>query len=304
MELRHIRYFIAVAECQSFRVAAERIHVTQPAITRQVQDLEAEIGATLFHRNSTGVRLTAAGEHFLREARVALSVLNDATHSAARIAAGLEGSLRIGFVENASWDGLVPDAFARFQEDAPKIQLSLVPGNTPEHIDGLMNGRVDGAFIYQFDELSSELEIIVLSPKIGVLALPKIWHERDPLLSMDGPLPLTALAGKPMVIFPRHTYPAYHDYLLERCRQAGLDPIVVQEVTTEAAILSLVSAGVGAAIVNSGNANRPPARVRFVSIQDSEIVIPFAFAFIKRNLTPALARFVKLVVSLKHSDAT
>lgn len=296
MELRHLRYFIAVAESQSFRVAAERIHVTQPAITRQVQDLEAEVGVSLFHRTTIGVVLTPAGELFLREARLALSVLSAATRSAKRVAAGLEGNLRIGFVENASWDGLVPDAFASFQDQAPEIHLSLMPRNSPEQIEWLLTDRLDGGFIYTFDELPPEVTVIPLMHKGALLAVPRQWGWPE-----NCPVPAAALNGKPMIGFPRHTYPAYYDYLINTCREAGLTLDVVQEVTTEAAILSLVSAGIGAAIVNSGNLSRPPARAQFLELADLNISIPLAFAYLRKNVNPALARFIALLKS-HHAD--
>jgi DNA-binding transcriptional LysR family regulator len=296
MELRHLRYFIAVAESQSFRVAAERIHVTQPAITRQVQDLEAEVGVSLFHRTTIGVVLTPAGELFLREARLALSVLGAATRSAKRVAAGLEGNLLIGFVENASWDGLVPDAFARFQDQAPEIHLSLMPCNSPEQIEWLLTDRIDGGFIYTFDELPPEVMLVPLMHKGALLAVPRQWG-----WPQDCPVPAATLNGKPMIGFPRHTYPAYYDYLIDACRKVGLTLDVVQEVTTEAAILSLVSAGIGAAIVNSGNLSRPPARAQFLELADLEISIPLAFAYLRNNMNPALARFIVLLKS-HHAD--
>ena len=296
MELRHLRYFIAVAENQSFRVAAERIHVTQPAITRQVQDLEAEVGVALFQRTTIGVVLTPAGELFLREARLALSVLSAATRSAKRVAAGLEGNLRIGFVENASWEGLVPDALAGFQEQAPEIQLALLPRNSPEQVKWLLTDRIDGGFIYTFDELPPEVAVVPLMQMGALLAVPRQWG-----WPADDPVPATNLNGKPMIGFPRNTYPAYYDYLIDSCHKAGLTLDVVQEVTTEAAILSLVSAGIGAAIVNSGNLNRPPARAQFLKLADLDISIPLAFAYLRTNMNPALARFIVLLKSL-HAD--
>lgn len=294
MELRHLRYFIAVAENQSFRVAAERIHVTQPAITRQVQDLEAEVGVALFQRTTVGVVLTPAGELFLEEARAALAILSAATRSAQRVAAGLEGNLRIGFVENTSWEGLVPDAFAKFQEQAPEIQLALLPRNSPEQVKWLLSDRIDGGFIYTFEEVPPEVAVIPLMQMGVLLAVPRQWEWKA-----DRAVPATALNGKPIIGFPRNTYPAYYDYLIDSCHKAGLTLDIVQEVTTEAAILSLVSAGIGAAIVNSGNLSRPPARVQFLKLADIEISIPLAFAYSRSNVNPALARFIALLDSLR-----
>jgi DNA-binding transcriptional LysR family regulator len=293
MELRHLRYFRAVAENQSFRVAAERIHVTQPAITRQIQDLEAEVGVALFQRTTVGVLLTPAGELFLREVRAALSTLDAATRAAKRVAAGLEGSLRLGFVENSSWDGLVPDVFARYQALAPDIHMALLPMNTPEQIESLMADRMDGGFIYTFEDLPTEICGIPLMQKSALLAVPRQWGWPD-----GKTISASALNDKPIVTFPRNTYPAYHDYFIQACRGAGLTLNVVQEVTTEAAILSLVSAGIGAAIVNASNLSRQPARVQFLELSDLLLAFPLAFAYSKQNQNPALARFVVMLKSL------
>ncbi|MEX3959110.1 LysR family transcriptional regulator [Trinickia sp. EG282A] len=294
MELRHLRYFIAVAENRSFRVAAERIHVTQPAITRQIQDLEAEVGVALFQRTTVGVMLTPAGELFLREVRVALSILTAATLSAKRVSAGLEGSLRIGFVENSSWEGLVPDAFARYQAQAPDVHLELLPLNSPEQVESLLADRIDGGFIYRFEELPAEINTIPLLHKGALLAVPRQWGWPD-----DRPVRASELNDKPVIAFPRDTYPSYHDYLIQACREAGLTLNVVQEVTTEAAILSLVSAGIGAAIVNAGNLSRRPARVQFLELADLPLAMPLTFAYTRQNQNPALARFIVMLEALR-----
>ncbi len=298
MELRHLRYFIAVAEGGSFRVAAERIHVTQPAITRQIQDLEAEVGVVLFQRTTGGVTLTPAGELFLREVRVALSILAAATRSAKRISAGLEGALRIGFVENTSWDGLVPELFARFQAKAPDVHLELLALNSPEQVESLVADRIDGGFIYTFDKLPSEIGTIPLMHKGVLLAVPKQWDWPD-----NRAVPASDLNDKPVIAFPRYTYPAYHDYLIQACSKAGLTLNVVQEVTTETAILSLVSAGIGAAIVNAGNLGRQPARVQFLELADLPLALPLAFAYPRQNQNPALARFIEMLNAL-HTEMT
>lgn len=298
MELRHLRYFVAVAEGRSFRVAAERIHVTQPAITRQIQDLEAEVGVALFQRTTSGVTLTPAGELFLREVRAVLATLAAATRAARRVSEGLEGSLRIGFVENSSWEGLVPELFAHYQERAPGVHLELLPLNSPEQVESLIADRIDGGFIYTFEELPAEISTIPLMHKSVRLAVPKQWGWPG-----DRAVRASELNGKPIIAFPRYTYPAYHDYLIHACLKAGLTLNVVQEVTTETAILSLVSAGIGAAIVNAGNIGRQPARVQFLELADLPLAIPLAFAYPTQNQNPALARFIAMLTAV-HTQTT
>src|SRR6185436_16193595 len=127
MELRHLRYFVAVGEEQHYGRAARRLRVAQPALSRQIQDLEQEIGFELFDRLPRGVKISEAGKLFLEDAWRILQQVNDATARAHRVARGQSGTLRVGFTENAAWHGIVPDSFQRFRERQPDAELQLNP---------------------------------------------------------------------------------------------------------------------------------------------------------------------------------
>src|SRR5579862_8592395 len=127
MELRHLRYFVAVGEDQHYGRAAERLGIAQPALSRQIQDLERELGFTLFERLPRGVRLSAAGKLFLSDARRLLQDIVEAKRRAERVASGKAGTLRVGFVEMLSWHGVVPDTFRRFRRRHPDTELDLQP---------------------------------------------------------------------------------------------------------------------------------------------------------------------------------
>src|SRR5258706_3773343 len=137
MELRHLRYFVAVGEEQHYGRAARRLRVAQPALSRQIQDLEEEVGFKLFERLPRGVKLSAAGKLFLQDARRILQEVNEAAGRAGRVAPGLSGTLRVGFAENASWRGVVPDSFRRFPEQRPDAELQLQPAAKLEHVEAL-----------------------------------------------------------------------------------------------------------------------------------------------------------------------
>jgi len=297
VELRHLRYFAAVAENQSFRLAAERINVTQPAITRQIQDLEQMLGARLFDRSPQGVKLTVAGELFLREVRKSLGILESATRAVRLVASGLQGTLRLGVVENASWDGLVPDAFNCFQREAPEVSIHLAPMNTPEQVAEILAGTLDGGFIYTYGELARALRVLPLAIDDVVAAVPRSWNFPE-----GQPISARKLNGRPMVCFPRQTYPAYYDMLVSACSEAGLTLDVVQEVPTEAAILSLFSAGMGAAIVNAANLGRPPARAQFLRFTDLSVQMPLAFAYLETNPNAALQRLLRVLGAILQPD--
>lgn len=142
MELRHLRYFVAVGEEQRYGRAAQRLRVAQPALSRQIQDLEDEVGFNLFERLPRGVRLSAAGKLFLEDARRILQQVNEATVRAARVARGQSGTLRIGFTENASWHGVVPDSLRRFRERQPDAELQLYPAGSVDQVEAIRSGRV------------------------------------------------------------------------------------------------------------------------------------------------------------------
>ncbi|WER44649.1 LysR family transcriptional regulator [Cupriavidus sp. WKF15] len=295
MELRHLRYFIAVAEHESIRLAAEHIHVTQPAISRQIHDMEEELGFPLFSRTPRGLKLTTAGQAYLREARAALARLDVAARAAQRISAGVQGYLRLGFVENSGWDGIVPHVFRRFQAEVPDVRIELVPMNTPQQLDALRDGMLDGGFIYQYGPLDSSLAALPLATNNVVLAAPHAWTLPGDDGSRHPTVTLRDIADWPFITFPRAVYPLYYDRLIGACQALGVTLDVVQEVSTEAAVLSLVCAGIGAAIVNSANLGRPPALVRFASFSDLAIPMPLVFVHPANALEPALARFIETV---------
>src|SRR6201987_5661280 len=127
MELRHLRYFVAIGEEENYRRAAQRLNVAQTALSTQIQDLEAELGFKLFERLPRGVKLSAAGKLFLEDARRVLQELSEAAVRAGRVARGRSGTLRVGFTENASWCGVVPDSFRLFREPPPDAELQIQP---------------------------------------------------------------------------------------------------------------------------------------------------------------------------------
>lgn len=290
MELRHLRYFIAVAELRSVRAASEQLHVTQPAISRQIQDLEDAIGAVLFERTPRGLKLTAAGEAYLHEAREILARVDAANRLARQIAAGLRGHLRIGFVENAAWSGIVSAALRTFEQKVPHVSLELQPMNTPEQLDAIAAGRLDGGFCYRVGVLPDGIAGVPVLEQNVVLAVPESW-----LLGKAGAVAAAELTGIPFIAFPRRVYPSYYDRLLAACAERGLTLDIRQEATTETAILSLVSAEMGAAIVNAANRERPPARVRFVELQDLSVPLPLEFCFMANGVNAALQQFVDLL---------
>src|ERR1700735_33156 len=165
MELRHLRYFVAIGEQQHYGRAARSLRVAQPALSRQIQDLEEELGFKLFERLPRGVKLSAAGKLFLEDARRVLQELSEAAVRAGRVASGRTGTLRVGFTENASWRGVVPDSFRRFREKQPDAELQLQPEASLAQLEAIRSNRSDAGFVNFMLESDPELDQVLVGRK-------------------------------------------------------------------------------------------------------------------------------------------
>lgn len=245
MELRHLRYFVAVAEELHFGRAAERLHMAQPPLSRQIRDLEREVGTPLFDRVPRGVELTPAGQAFLPEARLTLAQAERAQRTAQRAALGETGRLRVGFVEAATHSGILPDVLGFFRVHLPAIGLSLFELDPLKQAEAFRDGRIDLG-ILQGSMLESARwlrEESIYSEPI-VLAVPA-QHR----LAGRARFTLESLADEAFVLFPRQTDPTLFDEIVAACRTAGFSPRVVQEATGWHTLASLVGAGVGVGFV-------------------------------------------------------
>src|ERR1700745_1875061 len=146
MELRHLRYFVAIGEEENYRRAARRLNVAQTALSTQIRDLEAELGVKLFDRLPRGVKLSVAGRLFLEDARRILQQVSEAAARAARVARGQSGTLRIGFTGKASWYAVVPARLRLFRQRHPDAELQLRPAGSVDQIEEIRSGRVDAGF--------------------------------------------------------------------------------------------------------------------------------------------------------------
>jgi len=299
MELRHLRYFVAVGEEQHYGRAAQRLHVAQPALSRQIQDLEEEVGFQLFERLPRGVKLSAGGKLFLEEARRILQQVNEAAARAARVARGQSGTLRIGFTENSSWHGVVPDSLRRFRERQPDAELQLHPAGSVDQIEEIRSGRVDAGFVFNLPKNDEELDQLPVAMQHVELAAPK-GHR----LSKVKNLRLQDLVDTPFVWFPRREAPAFYDRLMHECYRGGLkSPRIVQEAANEATILSLVSHGMGVGWVNETARWRCPKQVVILSVTDLDMPLPMALAWRKDNASPLLASFIAEVQRFREVQA-
>jgi DNA-binding transcriptional LysR family regulator len=240
MELRHLRYFIAVAEELHFGRAAQRLRITQPPLSFQIQSLERELGVQLFIRGRT-IELTESGRVFLDEARLAIDAADSAARAAQKAGRSTVGQVRVGYPAMTVSD-LVPTALRTFQERRPDVAVEPVVAHTGAHLEALRAGELDVAFICG-GVAGNELHFRSLHQEPFLLAMPE-----DHPLARRRAVPMEQLAGEPIVLFPRSLEPSLYYYLLTdvlgRCRVA---PMVALEATTVQSTYSAVAAGIGVA---------------------------------------------------------
>jgi DNA-binding transcriptional LysR family regulator len=299
MELRHLRYFLAVGEEQHYRRAAQRLRVAQPALSRQIQMLEEEIGFKLFERLPRGVRITEAGKLFLEDARRILQEVNDSIMRAKRIASGQSGTLRIGFVESISWQGIVPDSLRDFREHQPDVELQLKSIRSIEQIAAIHSGSLDAGYALPIANPDHGLAYFQLGVIKHLLAVP-IGH---PLTKRQN-IRLRDLVNASFVGYPRWAIPNAYDRLMAAYARGGLKaPRVVQETAVETMILSLVQCGVGIAFVSSATRWRCPANVALLPVTDLNVTFPYGLMWKKENKSSLLAKFTAEVKSLAERRA-
>jgi DNA-binding transcriptional LysR family regulator len=242
VETRHLRYFVAVAEELSLRAASLRLHISQPPLTRQIQQLEDMLGVALFSRNARGVELTAAGQAFLTDARNVLGLLDQACHRATLVGHGKLGRLDIG-VFGSSTFSVVPRIVLRFRQAHPEVEVVMHNLGKSEQIKALHERRISIGFNRL---VQSEPDITVetfLSEGLHVV----LRRGAHPIRRKE--LRVADLKTLPLIIFPRLPRPSFADRVINLCRQSGFEPDVVQEVDDVVTALALVAAGFGVCVV-------------------------------------------------------
>ncbi|WP_328997308.1 LysR family transcriptional regulator [Kribbella sp. NBC_00709] len=243
MELRHLRYFVAVAEERHFGRAAARLHIAQPPLSQQIRQLESELGLQLLRRTTRRVDLTPAGEAYLLRARQIIAAVSSAAGEAQRVAAGLQGRLVIGCVGSATYS-LLPQLVRTLREELPDVEVA-VQGEmlAPDQARALVEGRIDlGLLRPPVDEES--LQVRVLRSDRLIVAVPD-GHR----LAERSRLRLKDLAGEDFVIHAGSGRSVMHDTVVARCRGAGFEPRIRHEVAETSTLVTFVAAGLGIAVV-------------------------------------------------------
>ena len=290
-ELRQLRYFVTVAEELHFGRAAQRLHMTQPPLSQTIAALEETLGAPLFLRTRRQVELTPAGAALLPEARRLLEQAAAMPELVRRAAAGESGRLALSFVTPADYS-VLPPLLRDFTGAFPNVELVLQEATTDVQVDDLLHGRIDAGLL--IPPLPDKAQVLL--DYASVLEEPLVLCAPAGLLPVDGkPVDLHALPHLPLIIFPRKSAPALYDAILSCFHDAGLTPSIGQEAIQMQTIVSLVSAGMGLALVPQSVSNLQRPGVEYRALANPTPLVELGVAWRRDNASPVLRGFLELL---------
>lgn len=288
LELRHLRYFVAVARELSFSRAAEQLHMAQPPLSRQIRALEDELGAELLDRTSRPLRLTAAGRFFQTQALLILDRMQETKAATKRIAGGTRTWFGLGFVPSTLYGGL-PEVIKRFREAQPGVELTLFEMTTIQQIEALKSGRIDVGF----GRLRIEDEAVIgelVREECVIAALPASHR-----LLKHKNINLSKLAAEPLLLYPAKPRPSYADQVLEMFRVRGLKPTIALETNEVQTAIGLVAAGIGYALVPGSLQALVRAGVVYAPLSDEGLSTPIVMNR-RRDDDSELTTFIRAIV--------
>jgi DNA-binding transcriptional LysR family regulator len=295
MELRHLRYFVAVAEEGHMTRAAEQLGIQQPPLSQQIRALENELGVQLFRRKPRGVELTDAGLAFLEHARTILAQVERASATTRRTARGEQGRVVVGFTSSAPFHPFVPRVIRTFRELSPHVSLVLEESGSGELVQALHSEEIDAAFIRSPIADVVGLEVTPLLEEEMVAALPT-GHQFATSNSDTKRLPLSALAKEIFVLYKRPGGPGLYDTIITACKSAGFSPRVGQEAPRILSTLNLVAAGLGVSIVPASLRRLEMDGVVYRSIaKNQQPLAPLILACRGGENSATVRRFIELV---------
>ena len=290
-DLRQLRYFVAVAERLHFGRAAQALHISQPPLSRAIRALEEDLGVALFHRTRRRVELTPQGTRLLEEARRLTGQLERTVHELRAMAGGGPARLRIGFVSLADY-GVLPGLLRAYKSAQPGVRLALREMLSPDQAAALAAGELDFGLLLPPVAGAARLEHLVVQRERFVLALPAKHR-----LAGGGRLSLREMAGEPFVTIPRQIAPRLYDIVAQLAAQAGISLNIAQEAIQMQTVVSLVSSGLGAAIVPASVANLGRRGVAYRELADRHPRLDVWLAWRKGMIDPAGREFISLARS-------
>jgi DNA-binding transcriptional LysR family regulator len=289
MELRHLRYFVAVAEELHFTRAAERLGIKQPPLSSQIRQLEREMGTPLFRRETRGVKLTEAGALLFDEARRILDQVERAKVGVQSRARGETGHIHLGFAGATYLQRLVLSIIRAYRERFPGVVLSPEQSNTARLIAALHGGEIDVAFVRPpiIDGEGIALDPLIDEPMM--IVLPE-WHPH----AGDPSMPLAALAQETLILFPRTIGPGLHDAIIASCQRAGFSPKLGQEASQTVSIVHMVAAGFGVSVVPQSLQRIHAEGAVYLNIEGEAPRAPISLAYRRDDHSTIVRNFVGL----------
>jgi DNA-binding transcriptional LysR family regulator len=285
MELRHLRYFVTVAEELHFGRAALRLSIVQPSLSQQIRQLEDELGFPLFYRTKRYVELTDAGKVFLSEARQVLAQVQEAKRSAQRAARGEVGRLVIGYISSSTYD-LLPQMLRLYRERFPEVEVGLRELTTQEQIRALEEEYIQvGLLRLPISAPWVNVEVVRREPIVCVLP------EGHPL-TMREQIEVSLLAHEPFVLQSSQRGAGYYVQLMKLCLVAGFSPNVIQEVTEMHTIVSLVAAGMGVSLVPLSARNIRSQGVVYLELEGATTLTEMAVAWHRDTRSELVQNFL------------
>jgi DNA-binding transcriptional LysR family regulator len=306
MELRHLRYFIAAAEEEHFGRAAERLHVTRPAVSQIVADLESELGILLFERLAHRIKLTAAGRTLLPQLQNLMADLKQAFVLAKRVGEGKAGALTVGYGTLTLLHPIFRAAVKRFHDEYPEVTLSLVEIATSEQPKALSEGKIHAGFIHLGPRTAlpgrkrskgAEEETVLEHFKIQSGGLGVVVPKDHPLARKRS-VALPELAREQFVVVPHSIVTPSYGWLFALCQKNGFEPKVAQEVGSVNTLLNLVSVGMGIGLTLTGKDINYPPSLAVVKLDKVSYTTSFNLAWVKGPAEPVLDRFIRVVRDL------
>jgi DNA-binding transcriptional LysR family regulator len=288
MELRHLRYFVAAAEAENVSRAALKLHVSQPALSRQIRDLEEELRLPLFKRSAKSVRLTEAGRAFLDEARAVLKRVEEAIDATRTIAAGRRGELHVGYAPSPT-ARILPPTLRAFQARMPDVRVRLHDLSTEEMLVGVRDAKLQVALVVRpnrrmlrglhFEELARDSMCLAVPPghrlaRVRMVSLPQVARE-------------------PLVVFSREGYPEYHEYLETLFGPAKAQPRIVEEHESSTSLIAAIESGAGVAVMPESFACSAGPRLKLIPLAPPAAPLVIGLVWSKGSLPPMAEQFVE-----------
>jgi DNA-binding transcriptional LysR family regulator len=290
MELRHLKYFVAVAEERHFTRAAQRLGMAQPPLSHQIQKLEHEVGTLLFRRLTRGVELTEAGHVLYEDARKMLDLAERAFSRVQSAARGQTGSVRVGFASSTVFHPIVSRIVRTYRESHPHVSICPSESNISSLVEGLIEEQIDVAIIRQTSLVTERLHPVPLLDEKMLLVLPP-----DHRLSRSARIPLVEMASEQLILFPRAIAPVLYDDVISACQRAGFSPKLGQESTQVASAVSMVAAGFGITVVPDSIRLVHPGGVTYHEIAGPQPLAHILAAYRSDERSKVVRDFVNVV---------